>query len=69
MALTVAVNANHAEQRAAMAAQFAAQLAATNALRAEMKRRFNVLIAVVITGSVALFSASIGGTIAILTRL
>ena len=65
MALTVAVNANRAEQRAAMAAQ----LAATNALRAEMKRRFNVLIAAVITGGVAMFSAIIGGTIAILSRL
>ena len=39
------------------------------ALRAEMNSRFNVLTVAVITGGVALFSAIIGGTIAILTRL
>ena len=68
-ALRAEMNANHAEQRTAMAAQSAAQTAATEGLRAEMNSRFNVLIAVVITALVAQFSAIIGGTIAILTRL
>ena len=59
MALTVEVNANHAEQRSEIMAQGESICAEMNARFAEMNRRINVLIAVVITWSVAQFGALI----------